>query len=144
MNTPTIALKVNGRARRYQGDPEQPLLWYLRDELGLTGTKYGCGVAQCGACTVHVDGQPARACAQPMAGVNGREVRTVESLAGRDGRLHAVQQAWMEGNVRPALVRSCAINTKHGRERRGRLGCQRCWSSNCTASHRSRLPRKKG
>jgi isoquinoline 1-oxidoreductase alpha subunit len=92
-------LHVNGVRRRYDGDAAQPLLWYLRDELGLTGTKFGCGVAQCGACTVHVDGRPVRACVTPVPAVAGKRVQTIEALAGAPGRLHPVQQAWIEGNV---------------------------------------------
>ncbi|HYC05665.1 MAG TPA: (2Fe-2S)-binding protein [Azospirillaceae bacterium] len=90
-------LTVNGTQRRFDGDPEMPLLWYLRDEIGLTGTKFGCGVAQCGACTVHVNGQAVFACVTPMAAVEGGEVRTIEGLS-PDGA-HPVQAAWRELNV---------------------------------------------
>lgn len=92
-------LLVNGVPRTHAGDGDSPLLWVLRDELGLTGTKFGCGVAQCGACTVHVDGQAVRACVTPVASLAGRKVTTIEALASADGRLHPVQQAWIEGNV---------------------------------------------
>jgi isoquinoline 1-oxidoreductase alpha subunit len=94
-----IDLTVNGEPRRYEGDPEQPLLWYLRDELGLKGTKFGCGIAQCGACSVHVDGAVTRCCILPMAAVAGAEVRTIEGLAVPDGTLHPVQEAWIEEDV---------------------------------------------
>jgi len=92
-----IELSVNGEPRRLEADPEMPLLWALRDILGLTGTKYGCGIAQCGACTVHVDGEPARACAVTLASVAGRQVTTIEGLH-PEGR-HPVQLAWIEAQV---------------------------------------------
>jgi isoquinoline 1-oxidoreductase alpha subunit len=92
-----IELSVNGEPRRLEADPEMPLLWALRDILGLTGTKYGCGIAQCGACTVHVDGEPARACVVTLASVAGRQVTTIEGLH-PEGR-HPVQLAWIEAQV---------------------------------------------
>lgn len=92
-----MKLRVNGADREYAGEPAMPLLWYLRDELGLTGTKYGCGVAACGACTVHVDGQAVRACVTPIGSVEGKSVVTIEGLSA-DGS-HPVQQAWREANV---------------------------------------------
>ncbi|NND59699.1 MAG: (2Fe-2S)-binding protein [Gammaproteobacteria bacterium] len=82
----------------FDGDPETPLLWYLRDEAGLRGTKFGCGIAACGACTVHVDGRATRSCVIPVGSLDGRQVRTIESLAAENG-LTAVQQAWMELDV---------------------------------------------
>ncbi|MGH6816927.1 MAG: (2Fe-2S)-binding protein [Hyphomicrobiaceae bacterium] len=85
-------VRVNGQERSFDGDPSMPLMWYLRDELGLTGTKYGCGVALCGACTVHVDGQPVRACAVPMSEVAGKAVVTIEGLHAKGE--HPVQIAW--------------------------------------------------
>ena len=90
-------LVVNGTERRYEGDPEMPLLWFLRDELGLTGTKFGCGQALCGACTVHVDGSAVRACQTPLSAVEGAKVTTIEGLS-PDGE-HPVQAAWRELNV---------------------------------------------
>jgi isoquinoline 1-oxidoreductase subunit alpha len=99
MATTTVSLTVNGRARRYRGDGEQPLLWYLRDELQLTGTKYGCGVALCGACTVHIDGKPARACVVPMSTVTGRRVTTIEALVVNEAQPSALAQAWIDENV---------------------------------------------
>ena len=90
-------LVVNGTERRYEGDPEMPLLWFLRDELGLTGTKFGCGQALCGACTVHVDGAAVRACQTPLSAVEGAKVTTIEGLSA-DGE-HPVQAAWRELNV---------------------------------------------
>jgi isoquinoline 1-oxidoreductase alpha subunit len=92
-----VKLRVNGQEQAYDGDPSMPLLWYLRDELGLTGTKYGCGVALCGACTVHVDGEAARACITTLTDVAGRAVTTIEGLD-RDGN-HSVQKAWRALNV---------------------------------------------
>lgn len=90
-------LTVNGEARTFGGDPDMPLLWYLRDELGLTGTKFGCGAALCGACLVHVDGVPSFSCITPMAVADGAEVTTIEGLS-PDGT-HPVQLAWRELNV---------------------------------------------
>ena len=92
-----VKLRVNGQEHSYDGDPSMPLLWFLRDELGLTGTKYGCGAALCGACTVHVDGQAARACATAMSAAADRSVVTIEGLD-RDGN-HPVQKAWRGLNV---------------------------------------------
>ncbi len=91
------ALIVNGTERRFDGDTEMPLLWYLRDELGLTGTKFGCGIAQCGACTVHINGTPALACQTPVTLAEGRKVTTIEGLS-PDGN-HPLQVAWRELNV---------------------------------------------
>ena len=88
---------LNGSTRSFDGDPDTPLLWYLRDELGLTGTKYGCGMGLCGACTVHVDGKAMRSCQFPMSGIDGRKIITIEGLS-PDGS-HPVQRAWMAGNV---------------------------------------------
>ena len=88
-------LKVNGEARRIDVDPGMPLLWALRDFLGLKGAKYGCGIAACGACTVHVDGKAVRACVVPVSSVGESEVRTIEALGGA----HPVQQAWLEEQV---------------------------------------------
>ena len=91
-------IKINGRDYAHDGPPDMPLLWVLRDLVGLTGTKYGCGMALCGACTVHVDGQPTRACTMPMSALaDGTRVTTIEGLSS-DGS-HPVQQAWKELNV---------------------------------------------
>jgi len=92
-----IRLRVNGEAREVDVDPEMPLLWVLRDVLGLTGTKYGCGQALCGACTVHLDGQPIRACVTPARRAAGRALTTIEGLS-RDGG-HPLQRAWSELGV---------------------------------------------
>jgi isoquinoline 1-oxidoreductase alpha subunit len=92
-----LTLRVNGEARSFDGDPSMPLLWFLRDELGLTGTKFGCGVAACGACTVHLEGEAVRACQTPVADADGKEVTTIEGLdpAGN----HKLQIAWRSLNV---------------------------------------------
>jgi len=92
-----IEFSVNGRAVRLDVEPEMPLLWALRDELGLTGTKYGCGIAICGACTVHVDGAPTRTCVLPVSAVAGKKVTTIEGLS-KDGT-HPVQKAWVQLQV---------------------------------------------
>ena len=92
-----IRLKVNGVERSFDGDPEMPVLWYLRDVLGLTGTKFGCGAALCGACTVHQNGEAIRSCVVPVRSVAGAEIITIEGIAGK--RLHPVQRAWMDLNV---------------------------------------------
>jgi isoquinoline 1-oxidoreductase alpha subunit len=92
-----IQFKVNGVDRSFDGDPEMPLLWYLRDELRLTGTKFGCGIALCGACTVHKNGEAIRSCVTAMRDMAGTEIMTIEGL-GQNG-LHPVQKAWMQINV---------------------------------------------
>jgi isoquinoline 1-oxidoreductase alpha subunit len=89
---------VNGKPIDVQVDPSTPLLWALREQVGLTGTKYGCGIAQCGACTVHLEGTAVRSCVMPVAAVEGKQVTTIEGLAA-GGRLHKVQQAWLEYQV---------------------------------------------
>jgi isoquinoline 1-oxidoreductase alpha subunit len=93
-----ISLTVNGQATQVDAEPDTPLLWVLRDHLNLTGTKFGCGVAACGSCTVHLDGQPVRACVIPLSVCAGKRVTTIEGLK-RDGRLHPVQQAWLDHQV---------------------------------------------
>lgn len=95
----SIQLRVNGKTLAADVDPGTPLLWVLRDTLGLVGTKFGCGMALCGACTVHVDGQPTRACATPVSAVAGKAVTTIEGLAPAPGKLHALQQAWIDHDV---------------------------------------------
>ena len=89
---------VNGKPIDVQVDPSTPLLWALREQVGLTGTKYGCGVAQCGACTVHLEGTAVRSCVMPVAAVEGKQITTIEGLAA-GGQLHKVQQAWLEYQV---------------------------------------------
>ena len=92
-----IKLTVNGRARSFDGDDDMPLLWYLRDELRLTGTRFGCGAGLCGACTVHVDGQAVRACQTQMSALQGKRVTTIEGLSPTG--THPVQRAWEQHNV---------------------------------------------
>ncbi len=92
-----ITMIVNGAQRSVDVDPETPLLWVLRDTLGLTGTKYGCGIAQCGACTVHVDGEATRSCVTPVGSVAGKKVTTIEGLS--TDRSHPLQQAWIAEQV---------------------------------------------
>lgn len=92
-----ISFKVNGIPRQFDGSPDMPLLWYIRDVLGLTGTKFGCGMALCGACTVHKDGTAIRSCITPVSAAANSDIRTIEDI-GANG-LHAIQQAWMEVNV---------------------------------------------
>jgi aerobic-type carbon monoxide dehydrogenase small subunit (CoxS/CutS family) len=92
-----ISLMVNGKVHRVDVSPDTPLLWVLRDTLGLTGTKYGCGIAQCGACTLHVNGEPTRACVTPISTLAGKSVTTIEGLS-KSGE-HPVQQAWFELDV---------------------------------------------
>ena len=92
-----IQLTVNGSPRTYDGDPAQPLLWYLRDELGLTGTKYGCGIAACGACTVHWNGAAVQSCVVPMSAAANGKVTTIEGLSDKGD--HPVQKAWAAANV---------------------------------------------
>ena len=92
-----VSLRVNGTSRSFDGDDDMPLLWYLRDELRLTGTRFGCGAGLCGACTVHVDGRAVRACQTPMRTAQGKSVTTIEGLSA-DGS-HPVQRAWAEHNV---------------------------------------------
>jgi isoquinoline 1-oxidoreductase subunit alpha len=91
-------LTVNGQSHDIDVDPSTPLLWVLREQVGLTGTKYGCGIAQCGACTVHVDGMAMRSCSMPVSTVEGKQITTIEGLA-QSGTLHKVQQAWIEHDV---------------------------------------------
>ena len=93
-----VSLIVNGQRRDADVDPNTPLLWVIREDLGLTGTKYGCGVAQCGACTVHLDGVAVRSCVVPLAAAEGKQVTTIEGLAA-GGTLHKVQAAWLEFQV---------------------------------------------
>ncbi len=92
------ALNVNGRTHQVDVDPSTPLLWVLREQVGLTGTKYGCGIAQCGACAVHVDGTAMRSCSVPVSAVEGKQITTIEGLAS-GGTLHKVQKAWIEHDV---------------------------------------------
>jgi isoquinoline 1-oxidoreductase alpha subunit len=107
-----ISFTVNGQARQVDAEAEKPLLWVLREDLGIVGPKFGCGVASCGACTVHVDGVPVRSCSMAVADVAGKQVVTIEGLG--QGELHAVQKAWIEqqvpqcGYCQPGFIMSAA------------------------------------
>ena len=94
-----ITLSINGEPRALDVDPATPLLWVVRDYAGLTGTKFGCGLAQCGACTVHLDGKPVRSCVTPASAAAGRQVTTIEGINRGSGGLHPVQQAWVDEQV---------------------------------------------
>lgn len=109
---PPITITVNGAERTVDVDPETPLLWVLRDALGLTGTKFGCGISQCGACTVHLEGRPVRSCVLPISSVGSRPVTTIEGLSA--DRTHPVQRAWLAeevpqcGYCQPGMIMSAA------------------------------------
>jgi isoquinoline 1-oxidoreductase subunit alpha len=92
------SLTINGRSYEIDAEPDTPLLWAIRENAGLTGTKYGCGVAQCGACTVHVDGQQVRSCSMALSEAIGKQITTIEGLAS-EGAVHKVQQAWIDHDV---------------------------------------------
>ena len=93
----TYKLNINQKTYEVEADPQTPLLWVIRDEAGLTGTKYGCGIAQCGACTVHLNGNPIRSCSIPVAAASSQQITTIEGLS--DGQSHPVQKAWIEAQV---------------------------------------------
>ena len=93
-----VRFSINGRTVDVDADPNTPLLWVIREQVGLTGTKYGCGVAQCGACTVHVDGAAVRSCAMPISAAAGKQITTIEGLA-TGATLHKVQKAWVDNDV---------------------------------------------
>lgn len=93
-----VKFTVNGKPHTFNGDEDMPLLWYLRDDAKLTGTKFGCGIAMCGACTVHIGGEAQRSCSVPMASIEGENIITIEGLGSAE-RLHAVQRAWIEEDV---------------------------------------------
>jgi len=93
-----ISLSINGQAHTVDVEDDTPLLWVIRDTIGMTGTKYGCGIAQCGACTVHIDGVATRSCSVPVALAAGKQITTIEGLA-VNGKLTAVQQAWLDNDV---------------------------------------------
>jgi isoquinoline 1-oxidoreductase alpha subunit len=93
-----ISLTINGQSHNVDVEPDTPLLWVIRENVGLTGTKYGCGIAQCGACTVHVDGAPMRSCSMPVSAAAGKRITTIEGLA-ENGVLHQVQKAWLDHEV---------------------------------------------
>ena len=93
-----VKLTINGTSHDVDVEPDTPLLWVIRDTIGLTGTKYGCGIAACGACTVHIDGQAVRSCSLPVSDAAGKQITTIEGLA-PNGQLHKVQQAWIDHDV---------------------------------------------
>jgi isoquinoline 1-oxidoreductase alpha subunit len=113
-----VSLRVNGISRQFNGDPNMPLLWYLRDVLGLTGTKYGCGIALCGACTVHLGGTAVRSCVTPVSAAEGQDVTTIEGLAPNGN--HPVQRAWRAHDVTQCgycqpgqIMQAVALLTQH-------------------------------
>ena len=116
-----VQLKINGQSTRLDVDPETPLLWAVREQTGLTGTKFGCGIALCGACTMHVDGVPVRSCSTPLSEVEGAEVTTIEGIKNADGTLHAVQEAWIAHQVpQCGYCQSCLLYTSPSpRDQRG-------------------------
>jgi isoquinoline 1-oxidoreductase subunit alpha len=95
----TIETVVNGKPVKIEAEPDTPLLWAIREELGLTGTKFGCGVAACGACSVHVNGEITRSCSVPVSEAAGKSITTIEGIGGADGKLHPLQQAWIDHQV---------------------------------------------
>jgi isoquinoline 1-oxidoreductase subunit alpha len=95
----SISATVNGKPVSFEGEADMPLLWAIREELGLTGTKFGCGVAACGACSVHVNGAITRSCSVPISAVAGKSITTIEGLSGEVGTLHKLQQAWIDAQV---------------------------------------------
>ena len=94
-----VSFKINSKTVTFDGDETTPLLWVIRDELNMTGTKYGCGIGECGACTVHVNGNARKSCVTPVAAIEGQAITTIEGLAASDDELHPVQQAWLEHDV---------------------------------------------
>jgi len=97
---PDYTLIINGTSHAVKDvDGSTPLLWILRDTLGLSGTKYGCGIGKCGACTIHLDGKPIRSCLYPVSAVNDKKIRTIEGLTSKDGTLHPLQQEWIKSDV---------------------------------------------
>ncbi|MEL7531735.1 MAG: (2Fe-2S)-binding protein [Bacteroidota bacterium] len=94
-----ISLQINGETHEIDVAPGTPLLWVIREQAGLTGTKFGCGMAQCGACTIHLDGKPVRSCVTPLASAQGKSITTIEGIKDEQGLLHAVQEAWIEEQV---------------------------------------------
>jgi isoquinoline 1-oxidoreductase alpha subunit len=116
-----ITITVNGQPHSIDVDPDSPLLWAIRDTIGLTGTKFGCGIAECGACTVLIDGRAVRSCSFPVAQANGTQVTTIEGLA-KEGVLHRVQQAWIDHQVPQCgycqsgmIMAVCGLLTDHPR-----------------------------
>jgi len=94
-----VSFRINSKTVTFDGDGATPVLWVVRDELGMTGTKYSCGVGACGACTVHINGMARRSCVTPVSAIAGKTITTIEGLAASDDELHPVQQAWLEHDV---------------------------------------------
>lgn len=94
-----VKLSINGRLEEVEVDPAMPILWVIRERFGMNGTKFGCGIAQCGACTVHLDGEPIRSCSTPISAAEGKSITTIEGIAAEDGTLSKVQQAWISEQV---------------------------------------------
>lgn len=94
-----VKLSINGRPEEIDVDPAMPILWVVRERFGMNGTKFGCGIAQCGACTVHLDGEPVRSCSTPISAAEGKAITTIEGIAAEDGTLSKVQQAWISEQV---------------------------------------------
>lgn len=94
-----IKTQINGKPEEIEADPAMPILWVVREKLGMNGTKFGCGIAQCGACTIHLDGQPIRSCSTPISAAEGKSITTIEGIADQDGTLSKVQQAWISEQV---------------------------------------------
>lgn len=94
-----VKLSINGRPEEIDVDPAMPILWVVRERFGMNGTKFGCGIAQCGACTVHLDGEPIRSCSTPISAAEGKAITTIEGIAAEDGTLSKVQQAWISEQV---------------------------------------------
>lgn len=94
-----VKLSINGRLEEIDVDPAMPILWVVRERFGMNGTKFGCGIAQCGACTVHLDGEPIRSCSTPISAAEGKAITTIEGIAAEDGTLSKVQQAWISEQV---------------------------------------------
>src|SRR5438093_1893825 len=105
-----LSLRINGKMYSVDVEPETPLLWVIRDTIGLTGTKYGCGIAQCGACTVHMDGMAVRSCSVPISLAEGKQITTIEGLA-QNGTLHKVQKAWIDHDVPQCGYCQCGMIT---------------------------------
>src|SRR5262245_64422877 len=121
-----IELTVNGKKHSVDVEPEMPLLWVLRDVLDVKGPKFGCGIAQCGACTVHLNGEPVRSCSVPVSAAAGQKVLTIEGLAQR-GQLHPVQKAWICARARRPEHGSSRVRGARGAVR-ALLGTVRCWN----------------
>ena len=147
-----IALSINGKSYSVDVESDTPLLWVIRDTVGLTGTKYGCGIAQCGACTVHINGVATRSCQVPVGSVGAKQITTIEALA-QNGKLHPVQQAWLDldvpqcGYCQSGMMMAAASLLKHEPEadrRRYRRGDDQHLPLRNLPTHSRRDPRGRG